>query len=271
MHTRTALPALLLMISGAGCSVVAPGGLASFEDHLVYQPFDNGADWNPRVLIKEDVSFQSADGVSLHGWYCPVENPRAVVLYAHGNGGNLAHRAPFYRLLTERLDVTVLAFDYRGYGKSEGQPSEAGLLADARAARHFLAHRAGVAESDIVLYGQSLGGGVMVDLAAKDGARGLILESTFASLPAVADHKLPLLGAAMHNQFNSLEKIGDYRGPTLIAHGTDDPLVPIKQAKRLYTAANEPKRFVSIPGAEHNWTPTLQYVIALGDFIEQLP
>ena len=272
IHDRTRRLATLALCVGAlgGCVPVSPPSLGALEDRLIYQPFDGDANWNPAGLAKQDVSFLAADGVKLHGWYCAVESPRAVVLYAHGNGGNLAHRAPFYRLLTERLGVTVLAFDYRGYGKSEGKPSEEGLLADARAARRFLAEQAGVPEQEIVLYGQSLGGGVMVDLAAKEGARGLILESTFASLSAVANHKLLLTGGLLHNHFDSLAKIGDYHGPTLIAHGSADPLVPIKQAKQLYAAANEPKWFITIPDAQHNWTPTLQYVFALDQFIEQM-
>ena len=109
--------------------------------------------------------------------------PRAVVLYAHGNAGNVAGWAWVLRLFRDRLGCSVLVFDYRGYGRSEGAPDEAGILVDARAARRWLAQRTGVAESEIVLVGTSLGGAVAVDLAAADGARGLVLESTFTSLP----------------------------------------------------------------------------------------
>lgn len=252
-----------------GCAAFKNSGVAVLEDRIVYQPSDEAESWNPQGLVKEDVEFQAADGVKLHGWYCPVENPRAVVLYAHGNGGNLANRATYYRLLTERLGVSVFAFDYRGYGKSEGEPSEEGLLLDARAARAVLAQKAGVREQDIILCGQSLGGGVMVDLAAKDGARGLILESTFTSLSAVANHKYPLTGSLLQNKFDSISKIGDYKGPTLIVHGENDRLVPIKQAKQLYAAANEPKWFLPIPEAGHNWKPSFQYVSALDEFFKR--
>jgi fermentation-respiration switch protein FrsA (DUF1100 family) len=269
LTTRWFVSSALAAAAAVGCTTVKNSGVSALEDRIVYQPSDDAESWNPQGLVKEDVTFQTSDGVTLHGWYCPVENPRAVVLYAHGNGGNLANRAPFYRLLTERLGVSVLAFDYRGYGKSEGEPSEEGLLIDARAARKFLAERAGIAESDIILYGQSLGGGVMVDLAAKDGARGLILESTFSSLSAVANHKYPLTGALLQNKFDSISKISAYHGPTLIAHGEDDHLVPIKQAKQLYAAANEPKWFLPIPEAEHNWKPTFQYVSALDEFFKR--
>jgi fermentation-respiration switch protein FrsA (DUF1100 family) len=168
--------------------------------------------------------------------------------------------------------VTVFAFDYRGYGRSEGTPSEQGVLADARAARRWLAEREGVAEQDIVLYGRSLGGGVAVDLAAKDSARALILESTFTSLPAVANDALPLWpGVIMLNRYNSLAKIGDYHGPLLMSHGDADEVIPIAQGERLFAAANEPKRFVRIAEADHNWSPPKYYVEQLDQFFLSLP
>lgn len=263
--------AILGFLTGAvvGCATVRNSGVAVLEDRLVYQPSMEADSWQPQGLVKEDVTFSAADGVLLHGWYCPVQNPRAVVLYAHGNGGNIATRASFYRLLTERLGVTVLAFDYRGYGRSAGEPSEEGLLADARAARRFLAEKAGVAESDIILYGQALGGGVMVDLAAKDGARGLILESTFSSLSAVANHKYPLTGSLLQDKYDSLAKIGDYQGPLLMVHGERDRIVPIKQAKELHAAANEPKWFLTIPEAGHDFKVNFEYVGALDEFFNR--
>ena len=153
----------------------------SFEDSLIYCParFPKG-NWHPAELTAEDAWFQSADGTRLHGWYVPCEKPVAVVLLCPGQGGNISYRLDRLRLLHNRVHVTLLAFDYRGYGRSEGVPNEKGILADARAARAWLARRAGIAEQDVVLLGESLGGGVAVDLAASDGARALVLENTFA-------------------------------------------------------------------------------------------
>ena len=148
------------------------GLMMAMEDSLIYFPsvYPDGM-WNPPGLDFEDAWFEAADGTKLHGWYVPVANPRAVILFAHGNAGNLSHRVDFLEMLNQ-LRVTVLIFDYRGYGRSTGSPSEAGVLQDARAARRWLAERADIDESKIVLLGESLGGGVMVDLAAADGARG---------------------------------------------------------------------------------------------------
>ncbi len=256
-----------------GCGTV--GYVTSpVENYLVYQPTGPAPDdFETPLLAKEDVWFRSVDGTKLHGWYCPAKNPRGVVLFAHGNGGNVSNRWERYRLLANRLEVTVLGFDYRGYGHSEGKPNEAGLIADARAARKFLAAKAQVLESDVILYGQSLGGGVAVTLAAEDGAKALILESTFTSLPDVANYKLPLTppGRILRNEYNSLAKINRFHGPLLLLHGDADKLVPIDQAERLYAAANEPKTFITVQQGNHNWNPTLDVIAAMDQFLRDLP
>ena len=266
---------LLALVSGSlvGCG---PMGVLTgpLEHQLVYQPSGPAApDFETPNLEREDVWFESPDGAKLHGWYCPAKNPRGFVLFAHGNGGNLSSRWERYRLLANRLELTVLAFDYRGYGQSEGKPSEAGVMADARAARAFLATKAHVAESEIILYGQSLGGAVMVELASEDGAKALILESTFTSLADVANFKFPLTppGKILRNEFNSLAKIEQYRGPLLILHGDQDKLVPFDQAQRLYAAANEPKTFVTVHEGGHNWKPTLDVILGIDQFLRKLP
>ncbi len=256
-----------------GCVTLSPPGMHWPDDALVYHPTDaSEGNWQPDGLVFEDVWFQSHDGVRLHGWYCPHGSPRAVVLVAHGNAGNLSDRAPMMRLLQQRLDVAAMIFDYRGYGKSQGSPSEKGLLEDARAARKVLARRAGVAESEIVLLGRSLGGGVMVDLAARDGARGLILESTFTSMGDLAAYHFPLLlgRRLMKNKFDSLSKIGDYQGPLLMSHGDADQLVPIDQGRELFKAASGPKQFVRLRDEGHNWQPDRNYIERLDWFIETL-
>ena len=242
------------------------------ENSLIYFPsiYPDGF-WDPPGLEFEDAWFETPDGTKLHGWYVPHENPRAVVLFAHGNAGNLSHRYDLLQSLHE-LGVSVMIFDYRGYGRSEGSPSEAGILADARTARHWLAERAGVKQSDIVLMGESLGGGVMVDLAARDGARALVLENTFTSLPDVAAYHYPWLPVKllMRTRLNSAVKIADYRGPLLQTHGDADTIIPFKIGRRLFEVANEPKELVVIAGGDHNDPRTEQFFAALEEFLGKL-
>ena len=152
------------------------------------------------------------------------------------------------------MSVTVLMFDYRGYGKSEGSPHEAGVLADARAARKWLAERAKVAEQDIVLMGESIGGGIAVDLAAKDGARGLILEDTFTSLPDTAAYHYPWLPVQwlLHDRYDSVAHLASFGHPVLVAIAADDSIVPPQFGRALYAALAEPRRLAVIDGAGHN-------------------
>jgi hypothetical protein len=253
--------------------VVLGDPLGRLENALVFIPRPYGVgNWQPAGLAFEDAWFHAADGTKLHGWYVPHTRPRAVVLFCHGNEGNVATWADKLRILHDRVGVAVLGFDYRGYGRSEGRPSEAGILADARAARAWLAHRAGIPENQIVLMGRSLGGAVAIDLAAKDGARALVVESTFTSAPDVAHAKVPWLPlrTLMRTELNSIAKIGNYHGPFLQSHGTDDRLVPFEMGKRLFAAANEPKRFVTIPGGSHNDPQTEAYYVALTEVLGRL-
>ncbi len=246
--------------------------LAALEHALVFHPtsFPRG-DWRPNPDLYEDVTFDTPDGHRLHGWLAEASRPRAVVLYCHGNAGNITSRRHVLRLYRDRLNCTVLIFDYRGYGRSAGTPSEEGLLTDARAARRWLAERTGVAEGDIILVGHSLGGGVATDLAAFDGARGLILENTFTSVPDAAEHHCwPLrVGGLMQTRLDSQAKIHLYRGPLLQTHGDADWVVPFALGRQLFEAANEPKRFVHVPGGGHNDPPNREYFQALHEFLQE--
>ena len=266
MRTHIAGMALLLLLSVSGC--------LSLDRSVVFYPsrYPEG-DWRPEGQEFEDAHFQAPDGTALHGWFAEAKNPRAVILHTHGNAGNVTQRGELLRLFRSRFNVSILVFDYRGYGRSGGEPSEAGILADARAARRWLAKRAGVEESEIVLYGTSLGGGVAADLASRDGARGLILENTFTSVPDVAARHVKLLPARLllNTRLDSLAKIGRYHGPLLQTHGDADATVPFELGRKLFEAANEPKEFVSVPGGGHNDPPSPAFLCALGRFLDSLP
>jgi fermentation-respiration switch protein FrsA (DUF1100 family) len=247
--------------------------MMGMENSLIFFPsvYPDGY-WNPPGLAFEDAWFRAADTTKLHGWYVPHDRPRAVVLFAHGNAGNLSHRWDLLESLQE-LGVAAMIFDYRGYGRSEGSPSETGVLDDARAARHWLAQRAGIDESEIVLMGESLGGAVMVDLAAKDGARALVLESTFTSLPDVAAYHYPWLPVRlfMRARLDAAAKIGNYRGPLLQFHGDADTIIPCEIGRRLFQAAREPKEFVTLVGHDHNDPRPPEFFVALDRFLAHLP
>lgn len=247
--------------------------LMVFENSLIYFPmkFPEGY-WTPHGIAVEDAWCIAADGTKIHGWYVPHAQPRAVVLFCHGNAGNITHRDDVIRELHDRVGATVLVFDYRGFGKSEGKPDEPGVLADARAARTWLAQKAGVAENRIVLMGESLGGAVAVDLAT-DGARALILENTFNSMPDVAAYHYPWapVRLLMRTHFNSAEKIRSYHGPLYQSHGDRDSIVPLQFARRLFDAANEPKHFLLITGADHNDPRMPAYYDKLRAFLDTVP
>jgi fermentation-respiration switch protein FrsA (DUF1100 family) len=225
------------------------------ENSLIYFPavYPEGH-WYPKGLAVEDTWFLSSDGTKLHGWYLPKENAVAAVLFCHGNGGNLTHRADSLQMLHSKSDVSVFIFDYRGYGRSEGSPNEAALYADARAARNWMAARENIPISEVVVMGESLGGAVAVDLAARDGARALILESTFSSLPDVAAYHYRWLPVRwlMRSRFDSIDKIANYHGPLLAAHGDIDTIVPFECGRRLFDVANQPKEFIFLRGHDHN-------------------
>jgi len=242
------------------------------DELLLFYPkkFPDG-DWEPDWLQYEDIWFPSVDGTEIHGWYCPAPEPRAVVLYAHGNGGNVAYRAKRLQRLQTDMGCSVLIFDYRGYGRSHGRPSVKGILADAEAARHKLAQLAQVDLGDIVLLGRSLGGAVATQLAAHSPARGLILESTFCSLRTVARHHYPKLSWLVKRQkLNSIELIKQHQRPLLISHGDADEIVPYQLGCDLFEAANDPKQLITIPGGLHNDPHPDDYYVALDAFLKEL-
>ena len=245
-----------------------------FEESLIFFPskYPDGYWQHPPGVAIKDAEFESADGTRLHGWYLPHPDPSAVVLFCHGNAGNITNRIGVLRRLHDDVGASVLIFDYRGYGRSEGAPDEDGILQDARAARAWLAEKAGVEEEKIVLLGRSLGGAVAVDLAAKDGARGLVLQSTFTSMPDMAAYHyrwLPI-GGLIRTRLDSLSKIGSYHGPLFISHSRDDTIVPCALGQRLFKAANEPKQFIQFEGCDHNDSERPSYYRALKEFFDAL-
>ena len=246
------LALITVAAASTGCASLGPWSpLAGVERRSIFQPDKYPAgDWNPTAVLVQDANFAAPDGTQLHGWYVRHPRPRAHALLLHGNAGNVTLLADTLRVLNQRHGLAVLALDYRGYGRSEGKPTEGG-----------------------VLMGFSLGGGVAVDLAAEDGARGLVLANTFTSLPDVAEHHMQWLPTSwlMTMRMNSLEKIKRYHGPLLISHGDADEVIPYEQGLALFQAAGEPKRLVTVRGGKHNDPQPEEYRLALDEFLSQLP
>ena len=197
----------------------------------------------------QDVEIRTADGERILGWWKPPEPGRALILYFHGNGGSLWNRRERVRLLT-RDGRGLLIVSYRGYSGSTGSPSEEGLREDARAARDWLNS---CQPERIVLYGESLGTGVAVRLATERPVGGVILDAPYTSTADVARGVYWFLPIAllMRDQFRSIDRIGDVKVPLLVMHGEEDAVIPIALSELLFKAANEPKRYVRLPGIDH--------------------
>ncbi|RMI29890.1 alpha/beta hydrolase [Nocardia stercoris] len=214
-------------------------------------PADYGLDYT-------DVPVVTADGCELSAWFVRARGGRAPlghILYAHGNAGNISGRMPVLALLAD-AGFDVLVFDYRGYGRSTGRPSEQGMYLDARAARAALLAQPEVDPERVLYFGKSLGGGVLLELAQAHPPAGLILVSTFTGLRDVVRSLYPLLPAfTMPDAFPSLRRVRTLRSPVLIMHGERDELVPVGMGRDLFAAAPEPKRLHIYPRAMHNTVP----------------
>src|SRR6516225_483760 len=260
-RTRTALrrltsPRLRRVLPLLGFAVVAygalVGGLYIFQRQLLYLPDRT----RPELLGLEklgvrEVTLSTEDGLSLLSWYLPGRPGRPIIVYLHGNGGHIGYRAE--RLLRlAREGYGVLMAEYRGYGGNPGAPSENGFYADGRAALAFL-EREGVAPSRLVLYGESLGSGVAVELAAHHQVAALILEAPPTSVAEVAQCHFPYVPAArlVTDRFDSLSRIGKVRAPILLLHGERDRVVPVRFGRALFDAAPEPKEGWFTPDAGH--------------------
>lgn len=228
------------------------GGLSLLARRSVFYPMKYPEGWwqlQGRVGA-EDAWMTACDGVKLHGWFASPPGAKLATLFLHGNAGNVTHRGQAILAIRE-AGSAVLVLDYRGFGKSEGNPSESGVTMDAEAAFVWLQKR-GFPSERIVLHGESLGTAVAVDLATRTKCAGLVLEAPFTSASAVAGTVVPLLGRTLISGFDSLSRIRRVKAPLLLIHGTRDEVIPFRMGKELFDAANEPKQFWAVEGAGHN-------------------
>lgn len=229
--------------------------LVSFENQLLFQPI-SFADLHEETssLKYEEVSFPSSDGNTLVGWWCPQEGADWTILYCHGTGGNLSLHTMIVPMMQKTSKVNVLAFGYPGYSGSTGSPSEEGCYSSAQAAYDWLTTVKKIDPKRLILFGQSMGGGVACNLALQKPHAGLILLSTFTTLPERAQEVIPIfpINWLMKNRFDNRSKIAKYQGPLLIAHGDNDDVVPFHHGEELYKVAlSSHKDFCAIPGGTH--------------------
>jgi fermentation-respiration switch protein FrsA (DUF1100 family) len=275
---RGALVAVLLVLGAVVVIGLGKGLDSLIESQIFYPDREMVAGPGDYSLDYEDIRITTPDGVRIHGWFVPALEPVGMILFAHGNAGNISHRLDNVARLV-RSGLSVLIFDYRGYGLSDGRLSEQGMYMDAGAAFELALERAREAGLKVVIFGRSLGGVAAVQLAAEHpragGAKGVILESTFTNLSDMArlHFPLPLAGKAVRGRMDSLSRIGRVSSPLLFFHGDRDDLVPRELGRSLFRAAPEPKEFVTIQGAGHNDTYPLAgewYFEKIRSFVEGL-
>ena len=223
------------------------------QPNMIFYPMTE-IDQTPKNwgLAYEEVNITTTDDVQLHGWFIPHQQSERVLLFFHGNAGNISHRRESIEIF-HRLGLNILIIDYRGYGHSTGKPSEQGLYQDAIAAWQYLTNEKSIAPQQIIIFGRSLGGAVAARLAADVKARGLILESTLSSARDFAKQTFKLLSrlVVLRYQFDTENYVAQVSSPVLVMHSPDDEIMPFNMGEKVFNSANQPKLFIRLRG-DHN-------------------
>jgi len=262
-----------IVIIIASAYIIFAGSLFIFQSHYIYYPVRVlSTDPGSIGLNFESVSFETTDGVKLSGWFIPGENAKGVILFCHGNAGNISHRLESIQIF-HRLGLDIFIFDYRGYGQSEGKPTEQGTYQDAEAAWRYLTEERQVNPSKIIVFGRSLGGAVASWLAQRHTPGALILESAFTSLPDIAARLYPYLPVRLLLRFkyNTAEYLGRINCPVLIVHSRNDEIMPFSHGQRLFEMAKEPRKFLEITGTHNDGfiTSGKRYEEGLNAFVSE--
>jgi len=246
-----------------------------FEDQYIYFPTKE-IDHTPAAygLKFQDIHLTTEDGVVLHGWLMPHSKARFTLLHFHGNAGNISHRIHLYEQW-HRMGLSVLAIDYRGYGKSEGTPSEAGLYSDARAAWNELVNNQDIPASQVIIAGRSLGCAVAAKLATETKPAALVLETPFTNIPDMAAEHYPWIVPIQYlarTRFDALGLIEKVNTPIMVITAQNDELVPEAMSKKIYAAAHQPKQLVTLSGNHNDFdiTSSSTYTTAWQRWLNQL-
>lgn len=223
------------------------------QDSMVYYPTKDIEGTPSDIGLKyEEITLKTKDSVNLSAWYVPARDERGVVLFCHGNAGNISHRLDSIRIFHD-LGLSVLIFDYRSYGRSEGSPTEGGTYLDAESAWDYLVNVKGARPEKIILFGRSMGSAVAVELALRHPAAGIIIESGFKSIPALGAKFFPYLPIRLISrfQYSTIDKVSRINMPKLFIHSPQDEMIPYEHGAALFEKAKEPKEFLQITGG-HN-------------------
>lgn len=243
----------LIALTLAAAYLILAALLYVFQGSLIYYPERQlMATPNQFGLDYEPVSVETEDGIKLSGWYLASNPARGVLLFFHGNAGNISHRIVSLQLFN-RLGLSTLIIDYRGYGESEGKPSEAGTYLDAEAAWRYLVEQRKIDPSQIVIFGRSLGAAIATYVASRHTPRAVIIESAFTSAADLAGRYYPFMPVRWLTRFeyNTLHYVGALKCPLLVVHSRHDDIVPFSHGRRIFDAAPMPKEFLEITGG-HN-------------------
>jgi len=217
------------------------------KKEITATPFD-------KKLYFEEIILKSSDEVNISGWFVPAGKSKEAVLLLHGNGGNISTRLTLIEYFRRQMSLPVFIIDYRGYGKSEGRPTEEGTYLDAMAAWEYLTNTKKIDPGNIIIYGRSLGGAIAAKLAGETGGKLLILDSTFTSIKDIAAELYPYLPVRNFFKFSypTIDYLKKVSCPVLIIHSTGDDYIPFSHAVKLYNAANKPRHFLKIGGFHNN-------------------
>ncbi|MFC2009805.1 alpha/beta hydrolase [Chloroflexota bacterium] len=267
------MAAVRIVVIIACVYIIFAGYLFIFQSHYVYYPEPIlPADPNHIGLPFETILFDTRDGLRLSGWFIPKEDSRGILLFCHGNAGNMGHRLESIQLFSQ-LGLEVFIFDYRGYGESEGKPTEKGTYEDAEAAWQYLIKERQVDPDKVVIFGRSLGGAVASWVASKHTPGALILESTFTSIPDIAATIYPYLPVRLTLRFkyDTAEYLTEVNCPILVIHSRNDETMPFIHGQRLFETAAEPKEFLELTGTHNEGfvTSGKLYEEGLNTFIHQ--
>ena len=268
---------LKLLLAGLACYAVLVLVIYLMQARMLYLADvpSRSLERTPAVIGAEyrDVWIETSDHVRIHGWYVPGDSDR-VLLFFHGNAGNISHRLESIRQFLE-LGLSVLIVDYRGYGQSEGHTTEPGIYRDAEAAWHYLTETLGIPEGRIIVFGRSMGASAAAHVAARNRPLALVVESSFTSVPDIAGEYYPWLPVRWLSRLrhSTEDLVREAGSPVLVIHSRDDEIVRFRHGEAIFAAAGEPKSFLEIRGTHNDafLRDEGNYIAGLRSFLETLP